>query len=112
MTSGDDEQIYYRVGDSPADIAQIKNSQKLKGRAPRNISRSDFPTVQAYVGRLKEGVQGFEFTTSVVPDAGCPPGSANWRACTEKGRTCRKGIELETNGDERAVIEITVGKVQ
>jgi hypothetical protein len=113
MTSSPSAQIYHRLGDSAEAIGEIKRSQKLKGRAPRNIFESPFPTVQAYVGPLNKNDRGFEFATEVPPDSGCPPLKANWRACTEKNGTCRKGIEVETiNGEEWAVIVVTVGKVQ
>jgi hypothetical protein len=106
-------QIYHRVGDSAEAVAEIKRSGKLKGRAPRNIFESPYPTVQAYVGPLQRDDRGFEFATEISPDPGCPPLRANWRACTEENRSCRAGIEVETtDGEEWAVIAVVVGKVQ
>jgi hypothetical protein len=85
----------------------------LKGRSPKYIFQSVYPTVQAYEGHLPEDSQGFEFTTNVLPDSGSPPGKANWRACTEEDELCRDGITLQKiNGEDWAVIEVTVGKVQ
>jgi hypothetical protein len=113
MTAFDDTRVYHRVGDRADAIAEIKRTGKLKGCAPRNIFQSPYPTVQAYVGPLPPGECGFEFTTEVSPDAGCPPLRANWRACTEANRSCRQGIEVEVvDGREWAVIAVTVGKVQ
>jgi hypothetical protein len=41
-------------------------------------ARAARPSVDAYVGRLPNGVRGIEFDTEIEPDAGLPPGRARW----------------------------------
>jgi hypothetical protein len=73
---------------------------ELRGGAPRNIFQSDIPKVKAYDGHLPQGVQGFEFETSVSPDTGCVPGKPTWS-------NGRPGVMIQT---DVAVIEVHVLK--
>ena len=41
----------------------------------------------AYIGPLPPGRRGIEFITEVEPDAGAPPGQANWSRA-------RSGVEI------------------
>lgn len=68
---------YYRY-QSAEDNEKVAASGKLAGYAPRNISQSMFPKVKAYIGHLESDRTGIEFTTTVEPDIGCPPGLALW----------------------------------
>jgi hypothetical protein len=67
---------YYRL-QSAADNELVARSGMLWGHSPRNIAQSPFPKVKAFVGRLGDR-RGIEFTTTVPPDSGCPPGLAMW----------------------------------
>ncbi len=70
----------------------------------RNIGAGLIPRVKAYIGPLPAGRTGIEFTTSVEPDSGYPPGQACW----SEGRP---GVEtLEPN--ELVAIRVTILKRQ
>src|SRR6267142_1631836 len=43
---------FFRVGDSPEIIRQVKQTGELRGGVPRNIFQSDIPKVKAYEGQL------------------------------------------------------------
>lgn len=70
--------IYFRV-ESPTqtveDAVRQEQNGEIRGRPAQG---SDFPKVKAYVGHLPPGRRGIEFTTDIVPDAGCPPAKAYW----------------------------------
>lgn len=89
---------YYRL-QSRADNELVASTGKLAGRAPRNINQSMFPKVKAFIGELGDRT-GIEFTTTVEPDPGCPPGRAYW----SEGQP---GVEvLERN--EMVAIPVTI----
>jgi hypothetical protein len=89
---------YYRL-QTKADNQLVELTGKLAGRPPRNILQSMFPKVKAFVGNLEDRT-GIEFTTTVQPDEGCPPGQAYW----SEGRP---GVEiLERN--ELVAIPVTI----
>lgn len=90
--------LYHRIespSQLPADAAAQERSGELWGAAARF---SDIPEVKAYLGPLPEGRRGVECTTTVAPDADCPPGKAYWSGP-------RKGVVIE---EGRAMIAITV----
>lgn len=70
--------IYHRL-ESPTQTAADARAQQVSGeiwgKAPRF---STLPKVKAYVGPLPAGARGVEFSASVPPDPGCPPGQAFW----------------------------------
>lgn len=93
---------YHRFQDADTSRMMVE-SGRVGGRAKRNIFRSDFPMVKAYVGELPPGRRGIEFITDIAPDGG-PPGQAYWSAECE-------GVEvLEPN--ELVAIAVTITKVQ
>lgn len=69
---------FYRLESAtqtPGDARRQQLSGEIWGRAPRN---SDWPQVQAYVGRLPGDRRGVEFFTSVAPDPSGHPHEARW----------------------------------
>ena len=96
------EKIHYYRYQTAADNELVASTGKLGGRAPRNIARSMFPKVKAFIGALPDDRSGIEFTTDVEPDAGCPPELAYWSEGTP-------GVEtLERN--ELVAIPVTIVK--
>ncbi len=61
---------------------------------------SNIPKVKAFSGPLPEGAQGIEFTTNVLPDAGCAPRLPEWSGP-------RPGVVVE---GEFAKITVTITK--
>lgn len=70
----------------------------------RNIDAGLIPRVKAYIGALPAGRSGIEFTTSIEPDRGSPPGQVSW----SEGRP--GVLTLEPN--ELVVISVTILKRQ
>jgi len=93
---------FHRLGDSPDTVTKILTSGELWGAPPRNIFASDIPAAKAYVGPLPPGAKGFEFYTTVAPNAGTPPGQALWTGP-------RSGVTVEPF--EYAKIPVKVTKV-
>jgi hypothetical protein len=82
----------------------MERTGKAGGRPMRNIGAGLIPRVKAHIGPLPPGRSGIEFTTSVDPDRGSPPGQASW----SQGRL---GVEtLEPN--ELVAIRVTILKRQ
>jgi hypothetical protein len=70
----------------------------------RNIGAGLIPRVKAYVGPLPPDRPGIEFTTSVEPDRGSPPGQVSW----SEGRP---GV-LTLDPNELVAIPVTILKRQ
>ena len=82
------------------DVALLQQtSQEIWGKARRG---SDIPQVQTYTGPLPSNENGIEFTTTVKPDDGSPPGQARWTGP-------RDGVIID-NDDEFAKIKVTITK--
>lgn len=76
-------QVYHRVqsaSQTPSVAAQQQRTGEIWGSYNRDLmgGRSPFPSVDAYVGPLREGEKGIEFTTDVPRDNNTPPSVARW----------------------------------
>ncbi len=65
-------QVYHRKqspSQTPSVAAEQQRSGEMWGTFNRVVGgRSPFPSVDAYVGALRDGEKGIEFTTDVPPD--------------------------------------------
>lgn len=97
----DVQRIYHRF--QTAELNELmEQTGRVAGRPMRNIGVGLIPRVKAHIGPLPPGRSGIEFTTSVEPDSGSPPGQASWSAA-------RPGVEtLEPN--ELVAIRVTILK--
>jgi hypothetical protein len=99
----DVQPIYHRL-QPPEQNELMERTQQVGGRPMRNIDAGLIPRVKAYIGALPAGRSGIEFTTSIEPDRGSPPGQVSW----SEGRP--GVLTLEPN--ELVVISVTILKRQ
>ena len=85
---------FHRV-ESPSQTVVDASTQVASGEVWGRVPfGSAWPQVQAYRGRLPEGVRGIEFWTEVPPDPSSHPSEARWSA---RGRP--DSAEVKVDGD-------------
>lgn len=102
MDSGGERGPFFHRIESPTQPRGIVSVQEHTGTIRGYPALGSLiPKVKAYSGRLPEGKRGIEFTTDVLPDAGCAPGYPTW-----SGR--RPGIRHHVDDEGRDYVEISV----
>lgn len=98
------DQVYHRK-QSPSQRPSVAAEQQRTGEVWGSFNRvmggwSPFPSVDAYVGPLRDGETGIEFTTDVPPDGNTSRYRARWTGP-------RDGVIVE---GEYAKIKVAVTK--
>jgi len=102
--AGGAKPLYHRNA-TPKQSAAIAQQQRTSGEIWGAEPQAGWgPVVQAFVGPLRAGMDGIEFTVVLAPDPGCAPGWAEWRPLRVPTRL--------HDGTEYAILgQVTVTKI-